>query len=76
MLERERYRPPSKRSGAGGDEEAPSGEGAGQEEGAKPRQSRAQVQDELQALLRDTTALTERLHSQLAELSKRGWNAI
>lgn len=39
-----------------------------------PRQSRAQVQEELQALLRDTTSLIERLHSQLAELKRRGWN--
>ncbi len=41
---------------------------------AMPRQPRAQVQEELRELLRDTTALTERLQHQLSELTRRGWN--
>lgn len=39
-----------------------------------PKQPRAEVQEELRSLLRDTTALTERLQAQLAELAQRGWN--
>lgn len=38
------------------------------------RENRKDVQDELRALLKNTTELTKQLENQLNELKRRGWN--
>lgn len=38
------------------------------------RENRKDIQDELRALLKNTTELTKQLENQLNELKRRGWN--